>query len=91
VNQSTSIPLLENMFIELSLIHDITAVCRAVCDAVRSDTDVSHVLRRCASDKLHSQMEELTTIIEQLGGQTDLSNDSNDNQETELETSHEQE
>jgi hypothetical protein len=106
VNPATSIPLLkdneqpllimrerlENMFIDLSLIHDATVVCRAACDSVNSDTDaeVSHVLRRCCTDQLHSQMEELTSIIEQLGGRTDLSDDNDDDQEGQLEDSNEQ-
>ena len=91
MNPTTSIPLLreneqqllilrrrlEIIFVDLHLIHDVTSVCEAACDAVNSDTDaeVSHILRRCASDKLHGQMEELTSIIEQLGGRTRLSDD----------------
>jgi hypothetical protein len=105
VNQSTSIPILkeneqvlltmrgrlENMFIDLSLMHDATVVRRAACDSVDSDTDaeVSHVLQRCCSDGIHSQMEKLTSIIEQLGGQTEFSGHDGD-QESQLEDSDEQ-
>jgi hypothetical protein len=107
VNQSTSIPLLkdnerqligvrgrlEDMFRSLSLVHDVIVVCGRACDAVNSDTDaeVSHVLRRCGTASLFSQMEELTSIIEQLGGQTDLSDDNDDDQESQLGVSHGQE
>jgi hypothetical protein len=66
---------LESMFISLHLIHDITVVCGGACDAVNSDTDaeVSHVLRRCATDEFHAQMKALTDIIECLGDRTEFS------------------
>ena len=107
MNQSASIPLLkdneqqligvrgrlEDVFRSLTLVHDVIVVCGRACDAVNSDTDaeVSHVLRRCGTASLFSQMEELTSIIEQLGGQTDLSDDNDDDeQEIGLEVHNEQ-
>jgi len=32
---------------------------------------VASVLQRCGSDKLHEQLEELTKVIEELGGRTE--------------------
>jgi hypothetical protein len=61
----------------VSLVHDVIVVCGRACDAVNSDTDaeVSHVLRRCGTASLFNQTEDLTSIIEQLGGRTGLSDD----------------
>ena len=88
MTQSASIPLLKNseqqlvglrgrleeIFRSLSLVRDIAVVCGRACDAVSSDTDaeVSHVLRRCGTDELHTQMKVLTEIIELLGGRTEF-------------------
>lgn len=96
MNQSTSIPLLkdneqqiigvrgrlEDMFRSLNLVHDVTVVCRGACDAINSDSDaeVAHVLQRCGTDELFTQMKELTSIIEQLGGRTELSDDADERQ-----------
>jgi hypothetical protein len=33
------------------------------------------VLQRCGSDKLHEQLEELTNIVEELGGRTRYTDD----------------
>jgi hypothetical protein len=61
---------LERVFTDLHLIHDVTSVCKVAFDTVSSEisSQVSNVLRRCASYKLDDQMEELTSIIEELGG-----------------------
>jgi hypothetical protein len=46
-----------------------------VCEANSGDfnSEMSHVLRQCGANKLHSQMKALTTIIEKFGGKTALS------------------
>jgi hypothetical protein len=63
---------LERVFTDLHLIHDVTSVCKVAFDAVSSDitSQVSNVLRRCVSHQVDNQMEELTSIIEELGGRT---------------------
>jgi hypothetical protein len=35
---------------------------------------MAHVLRRCVAEKLHFQLEVLTSVIERLGGTTAFSN-----------------
>jgi hypothetical protein len=42
---------------------------------VAQDESVADVLQRCGSDVLHEQLEELTMVIEELGGTTDYSSE----------------
>jgi hypothetical protein len=68
---------LEGMFRELRLVQDVIMVCGGVCGSVNSDFDdeVEHVLRRCASDRMHTVLKTLTQIVERFGGTTELSNE----------------
>jgi hypothetical protein len=86
MNPTTSIPLardnerqllalrrrLERVFTDLHLIHDVTSICKAAFNVSDADitSQVSNVLRRGVSYQVDNQMEELTSIIEQLGGRT---------------------
>lgn len=71
---------LEGMFRELRLVQDVIMVCGGVCGSVNSDFDdeVEHVLRRCASDRMHTVLKTLTQIVERFGGTTELSNEGQD-------------
>ena len=55
-------------------------VCGGVCGSVNSDFDdeVEHVLRRCASDRMHTTLKTLTQIVERFGGTTELSDEGQD-------------
>lgn len=68
---------LEEVFTELSLVLGVTSICSAAaaCQGSDVDPDIATVLRRCASDIIYQQMQKLTPIIEQLGGETELSGD----------------
>lgn len=68
---------LEGMFRELCLVQDVIMVCGGVCGSVNADFDdeVEHVLRRCASDRMHTVLKTLTQIVERFGGTTELSNE----------------
>ena len=68
---------LEGMFKELRLVQDVIMVCGGVCGSVNSDFDdeVEHVLRRCASDRMHTVLKTLTQIVERFGGTTELSDE----------------
>lgn len=61
---------LENVFRNVSLVHDVVALCVELSQGNSGDfhPEIAHVLRRCAADKLHFQMEVLTKVIERLGG-----------------------
>ena len=64
---------LEGIFQEL---HTIQAVIVVSAETIANqgadfDPEVSCVLTRCASDKLHNQLQSLTSVIEQLGGRTE--------------------
>ena len=67
---------LEEVFRNVSLAHDVVAICIELSEGNSGDfnAEMAHVLRRCAADKLHFQMEVLTKVIERLGGTTALSN-----------------
>ncbi len=63
---------LEEMFRRLDLIHDEISVA---ADAARFNEapELDNMLRRSVAAKLFGQLEQLTKIIERLGGKTDLS------------------
>ena len=67
---------LEEVFRNISLAHDVVAVCIELTEGNSGDfnAEMAHVLRRCAADKLRFQMEVLTKVIERLGGTTTFSN-----------------
>lgn len=67
---------LEEVFRNVSLAHDVVAICIELSEGNSGDfnAEMAHVLRRCAVDKLHFQMEVLTKVIERLGGTTAFSN-----------------
>jgi hypothetical protein len=67
---------LEEVFRNVSLAHDVVAICIELSESNSGDfnAEMAHVLRRCAADKLHFQMEVLTKVIERLGGTTAFSN-----------------
>ena len=67
---------LEGMFTELHLVLDVTTVCNELtfCKAHDFSPEMTHVLRRCAINRLHGQMKVLTGIVERFGGRTDFSN-----------------
>jgi len=63
---------LEDIFSNISLVHDVIVMTIEVCEANSGDfnPEMSHVLRRCGANKLHSQLQALTSIIEKFGGRT---------------------
>src|SRR3984957_549183 len=67
---------LEEVFRNVSLAHDVVAICIELSEGNSGDfnPEMAHVLRRCAADRLHFQMEVLTRVIERLGGTTAFSN-----------------
>ena len=67
---------LEEVFRNVSLAHDVVAICIELSEGNSGDfnAEMAHVLRRCAVDELHFQMEVLTKVIKRLGGTTALSN-----------------
>ena len=56
---------------------DVCITCHKALDEqnVEQDESVANVLQRCGSDKLHEQLEELTNIVEELGGRTCYTDD----------------
>jgi hypothetical protein len=66
---------LEYIFIRLNLALDVCTVYYKALNVqnVEQDESVANILRRCGSDKLHEELENLTKIIEELGGTTDYS------------------
>ena len=66
---------LEDVFRNVSLAHDVVAICIELSEGNTGDfnPEMAHVLRRCAADRLHFQMEVLTRVIERLGGTTAFS------------------
>ena len=66
---------LEEVFRNVSLAHDVVAICIELSEGNSGDfnPEMAHVLRRCAADRLHFQMEVLTRVIERLGGTTAFS------------------
>jgi hypothetical protein len=67
---------LEEVFGNVSLAHDVVAICIELSEGNSGDfnPEMAHVLRRCVADKLHFQLQVLTTVIERLGGKTAFSN-----------------
>jgi hypothetical protein len=63
---------LEEVFKNVSLAHDVITVCVELSEGNSGDfnPEIAHVLRRCAADRLHFQMEVLTKVIGRLGGTT---------------------
>lgn len=63
---------LEEVFNNVSLAHDVITVCVELTEANSGDfnPEIAHVLRRCAADRLHFQLEVLTKVIGRLGGTT---------------------
>jgi hypothetical protein len=61
---------LEDVFRNVSLAHDVVALCVELSQGNSGgfNPEIAHVLRRCAADKLHFQMEVLNKVIERLGG-----------------------
>lgn len=72
---------LEDMFRSLDLVHDEVSV---LSEAARSEgqPEIANVLSLSVSNRLFRQLELLTSIIERLGGKTDLSEDEPTTQET---------
>jgi hypothetical protein len=67
---------LEEIFGNVSLAHDVVAICIELSEGNTGDfnPEMAHVLRRCVAEKLHFQLEVLTSVIERLGGTTAFSN-----------------
>ena len=67
---------LEEVFGIVSLGHDVVAICIELSEGNTGDfnPEMAHVLRRCVAEKLHFQLEVLTSVIERLGGTTTFSN-----------------
>ncbi len=63
---------LEEVFRNVSLAHDVVAICIELGESSSGDfnAEMVHVLRRCAADRLRFQLEVLTKVIERLGGTT---------------------
>jgi hypothetical protein len=63
---------LEEVFKNVSLAHDVITVCVELTEGNSGDfnPEIAHVLRRCAADRLHFQLEVLTKVIGRLGGAT---------------------
>jgi hypothetical protein len=63
---------LEEVFRNVSLAHDVIAICIELGESSSGDfnAEMVHVLRRCAADKLRFQLEVLTKVIRRLGGTT---------------------
>jgi hypothetical protein len=72
---------LEDMFRSLDLVHDEISV---LSEAARSEgqPEIANVLSLSVSNRLFGQLKLLTSIIERLGGKTDLSEDETTAQET---------
>jgi hypothetical protein len=70
---------LEDIFSNISLVHDVIVMSIEVCESNSGDfnPEMSHVLRRCGANKLHSQLKALTSIIEKFGGKTEFSKTNN--------------
>jgi hypothetical protein len=68
---------LEDIFTQLYTVLDVCITCPKALDVqnVEQDDSVASVLQRCGSDKLHEQLEELTDVIEELGGRTHFTDD----------------
>jgi hypothetical protein len=64
---------LEGIFQELHTIQAVIVVSAEIIENQGADFDpeVSCVLTRCASNRLHNQLQSLTFVIEQLGGRTE--------------------
>lgn len=71
---------LESVFRSLTAVQSVLVVTGEVLnsDSADCDSDIAMVLMRCASNPLHEEMKELTSIIEGLGGKTSYSSDEDD-------------
>jgi hypothetical protein len=63
---------LEGVFRELRLIQDVIVVCGGVREAINSDSEVEHVLRRCGSERMTTVLKTMNQIIERFGGSTEI-------------------
>ncbi len=63
---------LEDMFRSLDLAHDEIGVASEAARSV-GQPEIAHVLSLCVGNRLFGQLKLLTSIIERLGGKTDLS------------------
>ena len=68
---------LEAIFTQLHITLDVCITCHKALDVqnIEQNESVANVLRRCGSDRLYEQLEELTKIVEELGGRTRLTDD----------------
>jgi hypothetical protein len=59
---------LEDVFQSVSLVHDVVTVCVELSQGSSGDfnSEIAHVLRFCAADRLRFQMTVLTSVIERL-------------------------
>jgi len=65
---------LEGVFSDIALVRDVVIVCLELeVQGGDFNTEIAHVMRRCAADRLHFQLRVLTKVIERLGGKTSLS------------------
>ena len=80
---------LEEMFRKLDLIHDEISVA---ADAARSNEvpELDNMLRLSVAAKLFGQLQQLTKIIERLGGKTKLSEGQESGQEGETQAGEKQ-
>jgi hypothetical protein len=71
---------MEDMFRSLDLVHDEVSV---LSEAARSEgqPEIANVLSLSVGNRLFGQLKLLTSIIERLGGRTDLSEDESITQE----------
>jgi hypothetical protein len=62
---------LEELFRNLSLIHDLIIVCAEAVEYMGDHgTELHHCLQQLGANELYSQLRALTNTIEQLGGKT---------------------
>lgn len=68
---------LESVFRSLTAVQSVLIVTGEVLtsDSADCDAEIAVVLMRCASNPLHEEMKELTSIIEGLGGRTSYNDD----------------
>jgi len=66
---------LEDVCRNVSLAHDVVTVCVELSGSSGYfNAEISHVLRHCAADRLHLQMEALIIVIERLDDFTTVGN-----------------
>jgi hypothetical protein len=61
----------------MDVVLDVIIVCRKALDEQNVDQDsaIPTIPLRCRTDKLHERLEELTDVIEQLGGSADYTDE----------------